>query len=97
MDAGIDPDTTQTPKAYSQPGLVLVPSANVSLSPVLAQRLPFPAYRCLGYKQGSYKGNMHECILGTYFMYDVFMEGRFFFLIYKYIYWYGDVILMFIK
>lgn len=50
--------------------------ANMSLSLSLAQKSPFPAYRHLGYKQGSQVGKMHKCIWETYFVSDVFMEGR---------------------
>lgn len=71
VDAGIDLSITQTPKASSQPGLVLEAPADKSLP-----SLPFSTYRCFGYKQGSQMGKTHECILGTCFTYDVFMKGE---------------------
>lgn len=74
VDAGIDLSITQTPKASSQPGLVLEAPADKSLP-----SLPFSTYRCFGYKQGSQMGKTHECILGTCFTYDVFMKGGNFF------------------
>lgn len=74
VDAGIDLSITQTPKASSQPGLVLEAPADKSLP-----SLPFSTYRCFGYKQGSQMGKTHECILGTCFTYDVFMKGGIFF------------------
>lgn len=80
-EAGLDtlmqeltPTSPRHQRLHHNLPLGLEPPADTSWSP--GQRLPFPEHRHPGYKQGSWMGKMHECILGTYFVYGVLMKGR---------------------